>query len=176
MRNLKGVFSTSLFAFIFWVLFVLQDINILKLDIQELLSGLVISIIIGYFTSILFIKEDGLWIFKKGRIIHLIAYIPFYFIELLKANIEVAKMALSKDLNIRPGIVKIDTELKSEYGLAMLANSITLTPGTITMDIYEEDGGNTMYIHWINVETEDINEAGKIIKGDFEKKVRRIFK
>ncbi len=64
----------------------------------------------------------------------------------------------------------------SEYGLSMLANSITLTPGTITMDIAEQDGKIYYYIHWINVQTEDEKEAGDAIKGTLEKWVRRIWK
>lgn len=175
MRNVKGVFATSLLAFVFWILFIIQDINILNIDTQEIVVGLIVSIIIGYFTSPLFVKKDGLWIFKRGRIFNLLAYIPFYFIELVKANIDVAKIAFSKDLDINPGIVKIETDLKSDYGLAMLANSITLTPGTITMDIYEEDEKNYMYIHWLDVSTENEKDAGDMIKGNFEKKIRGIF-
>ena len=53
-----------------------------------------------------------------------------------------------KDIN--PGIVKIPTDMKSDYGIAALANSITLTPGTITMDFAEEDGQNYLYVHWID--------------------------
>lgn len=176
MRNIKGVLATSIFTFIFWVLFVIQDINPLNLDLQEIIAGIIVSLIIGYFTSTLFVKEDGLWIFKKGRLFKLIAYIPFYLIELIKANIEVAKRTFSKELDINPGIVKIKTDLKSEYGLAMLANSITLTPGTITMDIYEEDEENYLYIHCIDVSSEDLVEAGEAIKGGFEKRIKGVFK
>lgn len=175
MRNIKGVFATSLFAFVFWILFVLQDINIFKIDLQELLVGVIVSVIIGYFTSPLFIKKDGLWLFKENRFFRLIAYIPFYTVALIKANIDVAKRALSKKLDINPGIVKISTELKSDYGLSMLANSITLTPGTITLDIVEEEK-NYLYIHCIDVESEDEEKAGEIIKGDFEERIRGIFK
>ena len=46
MRNKKGIFATSLFAFVFWILFVLQDINIFKIDIQEVIVGLIVSVII----------------------------------------------------------------------------------------------------------------------------------
>ena len=58
----------------------------------------------------------------------------------------------------------------------MLANSITLTPGTITMDIAEEEGQTYYYIHWIDVATADAKEAGEAIKGTLEKAVGRIFK
>ena len=59
---------------------------------------------------------------------------------------------------------------------AMLANSITLTPGTITMDIAEEDGQTYYYIHWIDVAAPSGKEAGDAIKGTLEKGVGRIFK
>lgn len=174
MNKFKSIFATSLFAFIFWILFVMQDVNIFYTSPEEVIVGLIISIIVGYITAPLFIKEDGFWIFGKGRIFKLLAYIPCYFIELVKANIDVAKRAFSK--NINPGFVKVKTDLKSDYGLSMLANSITLTPGTIVMDIYEEDNENYMYIHWIDVMSEDTLEAGEMIKGKFEKKIRGIFK
>ena len=57
----------------------------------------------------------------------------------------------------------------------MLANSITLTPGTITMDIAEQDGKSYYYIHWIDVAETDREKAGEIIKGRMEKWVRRIW-
>ena len=173
-RSVSGVISTSIFAYIFWLLFIMQDVNIIDAGAQELIVGAIISIIFGYLTSPMFIKEDGFWLFKKGRIFKLIAYIPCYLIELIKANIDVAKRAFSK--NINPGIVKVKTELQSDYGLSTLANSITLTPGTIVLDICEEDEKNYMYIHWIDVKTEDEEKAGDIIKGKFEQKIRGFFK
>ncbi len=95
---------------------------------------------------------------------------------MIKANFNVAIKSLSPNLNINPGIVKITTDLKSDYGLAMLANCITLTPGTITMDIYEDGDKNAMYIHWIDASIEDTKEASDIIKGRFEYFVRRLFR
>ena len=58
----------------------------------------------------------------------------------------------------------------------MLANSITLTPGTITMDIAEEDGKSYFYIHWIDVAETDREKAGEVIKGRMEKWIGRIWK
>lgn len=176
MRNIKSVFTTFILCFIVWWLFVLQDINIFKLDIEEAIGGVIVSIIVAYFTAPFFIKEDPFWIFKSHRWFNIIKFIPIYFIELWKANMDVAKRALSPRLNINPGIVKISTEIESDYGLSMLSNCITLTPGTITMDIVEEDGRNYMYIHWIDVVTRDIGEASNTIKGAFEPWIRRIFK
>ena len=76
---------------------------------------------------------------------------------------------------MNPGIVKVPVDLKGDYAEAMLANSITLTPGTITMDIAEQDGKTYYYVHWIDVSETDREKAGEIIKGRLENAVRRIW-
>ena len=98
--------------------------------------------------------------------------------ELLKANWDVARRALSPALPINPGIVKIPVELESDYGLMALANSITLTPGTITMDIADDEEGKTWYyIHCIDADAESApEEKGEAIKGTLEKWAGRIFR
>lgn len=176
MKKWKSFIAAFILSYIFWVLFLMQDFNILKLGAQELIAGLLVALVVAVTTSRFFVKEDGFWLFKKFRIFNLIIFIPIYIWELIKANWQVAKTALSKDIKIDPAIVKIDTDLKSDWGLAMLSNCITLTPGTITMDIYEEDNKNYLYIHWLNAETENIKKASDDIKGTFEKYVGRIFK
>jgi multicomponent Na+:H+ antiporter subunit E len=73
---------------------------------------------------------------------------------------------------IKPGIVKIKTKLKTESGITALANSITLTPGTLTVDL-TDDG--YMYIHWINVKSDDVEQASKDIASKFEWFLEKIF-
>ena len=69
----------------------------------------------------------------------------------------------------------VPSDLTKDYGEAMLANSITLTPGTITLDIAEQDGKNYYYIHWIDVAETDRDKAGEVIKGRMENWIRRIW-
>lgn len=173
--KLKSFLATFLLTYIFWLLFLMQDFNILNLGMQELITGIVVAVVVSIFCKSFFVQEDGFWIFKKFRIVNLLVFIPVYLYELIKANWDVAKKALSLKIKIKPAIVKIQTNLKSDWGLAMLSNSITLTPGTITMDIYEENNKNYLYIHWLEAETDDMKKASKIIKGKFEKYIRRIF-
>ena len=66
-------------------------------------------------------------------------------------------------------------DVPTEYGKTMLANSITLTPGTITMDIDESGGQTWYYIHWIDVRETERTAAGEMIKGRMEKWLRRIW-
>mgnify|MGYP003296738067 CR=1 FL=1 len=176
MKKISSFISTFILSYLFWILFLIQDFNIFRLGVQELLVGVVVAIIISYFTCSYFAPEDGFWIFKKFRIINFLIFVPVYLWELIKANWSVAVKSLSKNIKVEPAIVKIETDLKSDYGIAMLSNCITLTPGTITMDVLEENNKSYMYIHWIDGETEDTKEAAKIIKGKFEHYVRRIFK
>ena len=65
--------------------------------------------------------------------------------------------------------------MKSDYGVAAVGNSITLTPGTITMETTEEDGQNYLYVHWIDVAETDPEKAGEIIKGSMERALRRVW-
>lgn len=175
MKKLLSVLSTFVFCFLLWVLFT-GTYSGSETAIQEYIGGAVVSLLVAFFSSGFLIKEEPFWLFNPIRLGALLLFCIIYTWELLKANWDVARRALSPKLNINPGIVKIETEVKSDYGLAMLSNCITLTPGTITMDIIEENGKCFMYIHWIDVATTNIKEASKTIKGAFEPWVRRIFK
>lgn len=172
MKKTRGsaVFSTFIFCYLLWILFTFS------FSIQELLVGAVVSLLVAFFTAKFFIHENSLYLFNPQRLFNLILYVFIFLKELIKANLDVARRALNPALPINPGIVKVPVETESEYGIAMLANSITLTPGTITMDIAEEDGKNYFYIHWIDVASKDSKEAGEAIKGTLEKWVRRIWK
>jgi multicomponent Na+:H+ antiporter subunit E len=99
-------------------------------------------------------------------------FVPF-FIGMAKANIDVAYRVITGKIN--PGIVKISPDLKTDLGITMLANSITLTPGTLTVDIDEDK--NDLYIHWINVNERALKGKSvdcNYICGNFNKWVRRI--
>jgi multicomponent Na+:H+ antiporter subunit E len=101
----------------------------------------------------------------------LLAYIPVFAYQCLKSNIDVALRVLSPGLQIKPGIVKIRTSLKSDIARVFLANSITLTPGTMTVEMKDD----VLYIHWIEVGAEDPVAAARTIIGPFEYFLARIF-
>ena len=84
-----------------------------------------------------------------------------------------AYIVLHPLLPIKPGIVKVKTKLKSDSALTMLANSITLTPGTLTVDIDEKN--QVLYVHWIDVKATDIEETTEDVGGRFEKLLEEIF-
>ncbi len=138
--------------------------------LATIVSGVVFGLIAAlWFGSELPIRPARL--LNPVRWFWVLVYIPVFAWECFKANIDVAMRVLSPGLMLRPGIVKIRTTLKSEIARAFLANSITMTPGTMTVEIQDD----VLYIHWIDVKTDDPQLAGKIIKGPFEKLLARIF-
>lgn len=174
----SAVLVTTILCFVFWLLITGQITALIagKPSIQVLAAGCIVSILVAVFTARFFIHESAWYLLRPDRFFTLLLYCVVIFpIELIKANCDVAFRAFSPKLPVNPGIVKIPTEMKSEYGKSMLANSITLTPGTITMDVAEQDGKTNLYIHWINVTSTDPEKAGDAIKGTLEKWVGRIW-
>ncbi|MDD5530550.1 MAG: Na+/H+ antiporter subunit E [bacterium] len=153
------------FAIICFIVWVLLTWNF---GWQELTMGVVVSLFVSLFFGDKFL---GIKIFSPVRIGWMLYYIPIWIYYCIVANIDVAKRVLRPKMLIKPGIVKIRTNLKTDLGKVMLANSITMTPGTMTVDIL----GDELYIHWIYVSTEQEVEATKIIASAFEKILKHIF-
>lgn len=103
------------------------------------------------------------------RLVRFFVYLfgPF-LVALVQANLDVAMRVITGKIN--PGIVRIPTGLASDGALTLLANSITLTPGTLTVDANDES--RELYVHWINVTTEEPKASD--ICGTFPEWARRI--
>ncbi|MDA3940675.1 MAG: Na+/H+ antiporter subunit E [Spirochaetia bacterium] len=135
-----------------------------------IVSGLIVSLIIAVLFSLRHpvFKEMKL---NPRALAYFIIYFFVFAIELVKANFDVARRVLSPSLPINPGIVEVKTRLKSKIGRLFLANSITLTPGTLTVDIK----GDSLFIHWIDVTSTDTLGATKKIVENFEKYLEVIY-
>ena len=157
-----AVLSTFILCYAFWVLLTWS------FEVQELAAGAVVSLAAALFASRFFIHEKAFQLVHPRRFFSLIAYVFVFLGELIKANLDMARRCFGGCKDVNPGIVKVPVDLPDGYAQAMLANSITLTPGTITMDIAEEDGKSYFYIHWIDVAETDREKAGEVIKGRME--------
>jgi len=157
-------------AFVIWLLLTWPFANG-KIDIQVVVAGLIASIIVAVLFYEILPKEHRVFI-SPVRIFWLLVYVPVFFYYVIKANLDVVYRALHPKMPIKPGIVKIKTILKTESGITALANSITLTPGTLTVDL-TDDG--FLYIHWINVKSDDVEQATEFIARRFEWFLKRIF-
>ena len=152
-------------AFVTWLLLTWS------LQVQNIIVGLAASVIVSLLFHEILPKEHHVFI-SPIRIFWFIVYIPVFFYYVIIANIDVVYRVMHPKMPIKPGIVKIKTNLKTESGITALANSITLTPGTLTVDL-TEDG--FLYIHWINVKSTDVEEATKRIGKKFEYFIAKIF-
>ena len=146
--------------------------------INNLALGALVTLIIAAFMRDL-LTED---IRRSGNIIEKLLYFAFIYLpqylvimafRLLESNLKVAKNVIFMDIN--PGIVKIKTDLHSDTGLTILANSITLTPGTLTLDVKKKLDETYLYVHWIDLETLNHEKAGEKIKGDIEEWLKKVF-
>ncbi len=175
--SLSAIVSTAIICFLFWLVITGQLPALFSgsFSVQSLVIGACVSTFAGWFSSRFFINNSPWYLWNPARLLRLFAYFPIFFVELVKANMDVARRALSPKPKLNPGIVKVPVDVKSDYGMALVADSITLTPGTVTMDITEQDEQTYYYIHWIDVASEDPVEAGDMIKGIFERKVKGIW-
>ncbi len=152
-------------SFIVWLLLTWT------LEAQVVIAGLAASIVVSLLFHEILPKEHHIFV-SPIRIFWLLVYIPVFFYYVIIANLDVVYRALHPKMPINPGIVKIKTNLKTDSGITALANSITLTPGTLTVDL-TDDG--FLYIHWINVKSTDTEEATKHIAQRFEWFLKKIF-
>lgn len=142
-----------------------------SLDAQEMIAGGVVAVLAA--TLSLGVMREGatLTVLNPKRIAYALAYVPFLLWSIVLSNIDVARRVLKPRIDINPGIVRIHTRLKNPVGRLVLANSITLTPGTLSVDIV----GDYLYIHWMNVKERDTEAASRHIAASFEKYLEVIF-
>lgn len=104
---------------------------------------------------------------------HLLRYVGYFCVALVRANLDVARRVLSPSLPIRPALVEVRTALQSNLGRLILANSITLTPGTLSVDLR----GDHILVHWIDCPPgTDLEAATRTIAAGFEKHLRGFLK
>lgn len=163
-----GGFRSALYMFV--LLFLTWILLTFSLDWQELAAGAVVSLVITLFFEGSY-RAIGLPTLSPRRLWYMLVYVVVLGWAIIKANLDVAIRILNPKLPIRPGIVVIRTGLTSSMAKLVLANSITLTPGTFTLDVI----GDRLLIHWIDVRAEGLEEATGIISGTFERYLKEIF-
>jgi multicomponent Na+:H+ antiporter subunit E len=142
-------------------------------DWQHLVVGGFVSAFVTFMIGDLFITRPHVLKHPLRYWYFFAYYLPLFLWECLKANLDVAYRVLHPRLPINPGIVKVRSKLTTDTALTFLANSITLTPGTMSVDIDKDNG--ILYIHWIDVKTKDVESATRIIVEHFEKILTKIF-
>jgi multicomponent Na+:H+ antiporter subunit E len=151
---------TFLVMFAFWIL--LSG----KFDLFHLVLGVISSILVAALSSDLLFHEKA----RNGRLAEawrFLCYIPWLFYEIVLSTLHVTFLALHPRMKsvIDPRIVTFKTKLKKDFSHVTLANSITLTPGTITILIRDGE----YYVHALS------RKAAEGLPGEMEERVARIF-
>lgn len=154
----KNYLIMFIMLFVFWLL--LNN----SLEKEIVLLGFGISVVLPFLLCGKCAVFTNLSLSPKA-ILYSFLFLFTFLIELVKANFDVARRVLSPSLPINPGIVEVKTKLKSKIGRVILADSITLTPGTFTLEIIDD----SIFVHWIDVQSTDIQENTKLIVSQFEK-------
>lgn len=147
--------------FLFWL--VLSS----SFAIESVIIGIVASILVTVYSKDIVFAEEETSLYKFSGVIALVRFLWCLIVEVIKANIGIVKIVLDPSLPISPRfvVVPIPDNLKKNFNKVLYANAITLTPGTLTVDILEEG----YLIHAIN------EDAGNGLKGSvLEKYVMRV--
>jgi len=153
--------------------FILSMILWFMLTFEFKVPNLIVGAVASLITSLIFTRffiHNIYKLIQPHRYFWFLVYLVVFLWECLKANIDVAYRVLHPAMPIRPGIVKVKTTLKSDMAKMLLANSITMTPGTISVDIIDD----YLYIHWIYIRSEDPEVYTPIITGAFENLIKKI--
>jgi multicomponent Na+:H+ antiporter subunit E len=139
-------------TFLLYIILTAGSGNIGFWSLSELVMGVPLALLTGLIARNFLCRSASFRLLDPRRFLLLLVYVPGpFFVELTKANLDVAYRVIT--MKIRPGIIRVHSGMKTDLGIFMLANSITLTPGTLSVGIDEET--NDLFIHNINVDEGD---------------------
>jgi multicomponent Na+:H+ antiporter subunit E len=158
MQNARHSMRLFVVLFVFWLL--LNNSLAPDVVIVGIVAAFLIALFFPYGRSVL----SDLNLTPRG-LATAVVFVLYFYKELIKSNIRLAGIVLSPSLPVNPGIVKVRTKLKSPVARQLLANAITMTPGTLTVEL----SGEWLYIHWVTVESLDVDGATADIVSRFER-------
>tara|TARA_B100001964_G_C14217242_1_gene593394 strand:- start:958 stop:1446 length:489 start_codon:yes stop_codon:yes gene_type:complete len=156
------------YVYSFAVLFVPWLVLSGKFDPVHLGMGVVCSSIVAYWCADLLFQDKNATVRCRLRqLVGFIGYAAWLSWEIVLANLHVFRVAFSPRMSqlLSPKMVEFETQLEKEFSKFVLANSITLTPGTVTVRIE----GNRFLVHALT------DKAAAGLPGSMEKRIARIF-
>ncbi len=165
----SSVVSWSHYALVFTVSLLLWVLLAGNLNHDELAAGAIVSLIVTLLFGSRFTIFTG-FRFSWLAPVYILTYLGNFFVALVRANLDLAARVLAPSLPINPALVAINTKLKSPLGKLLLANTITLTPGTLTVDVVDDQ----LLVHWVYCPPGmDMQQATEKIAAAFEKNLSR---
>ncbi len=151
-------------ALLFWMLLTWS------VSIDSLIAGILVALL----TSVIFGKYFYTSIYKLRqfrRFFRVIPFLAFFTWQAIKANLDVAWRVIQPKVPIQPAIIKTPLTVKTELARAILSCALTMTPGTIVIDIRED----FLFVHWIYVDAKDPDNYALNRIRQFEKYIQYIF-
>lgn len=149
---------TTIAMFLFWILLSGEFTFIL------ITSGIVASLIVAYLSHDIFIGKADIKS-ETGRVFRFFRYLPWLLWQIILCNLEIAYLVLNPKPLVDPQLVRFKPDAKTDLGIVTLANSITLTPGTVTVEANREE----FVVHAIWQKS-----AEGIINGEMQQRVKEI--
>lgn len=164
-HSLAGRVGLSMILFILWIMLTGS------LQTDELMLGAAVAVVAAIATPRPGISHG--FILSAYAPIAVIRYLIHFLIALIRANLDMARRVLSPSLPLNPEVVEVETGLESRLGILLLANSITLTPGTLTVDVI----GDRLLVHWVDSGAgADLEQATQAIAAGFQRHIRGFLK
>lgn len=157
MKLIKNHWLMTLVTIFFWC--ILNE----SFRFTTILIGLPISVFTNVVIYLLFTDTDNAGKNDSLNFLQLLKYVIVLFFNIFKSAKTVLGIILYSDDT--PMIVTIKTKALKEWPRCLIANAITLTPGTVTIDLTDD----LLTVLWLNPTTDDPTEAARIILGHFEK-------
>ncbi len=139
-----NLFIINLLLAVLWV-FLWGDLTLYTLGI---------GLIFGYITLLLFTRirghegPDTLWNAYGRKLWRAIVFVGYFFRLLVVSNLQIAKEILTPGLSIQPRVIRYEVTGLGPFSIVTFANAITLTPGTLVVDVrHNSDGRSFLYIH-----------------------------
>jgi len=144
-----------------------------SISTYDIITGVVVGIVVGLITANLVIANPGKALNPIRWAWTIVYALYYFFIAEVRAHIDVIRRIVSPSMPIKPGIVRVPIDVKTDYALTLIANSITNTPGTVSVDV--DDQRRYLYVHWIYVRAIEPEKTRENISLTFEKFAKKIF-
>jgi multicomponent Na+:H+ antiporter subunit E len=142
------------------------------LSVDEILVGAVAALMVTLISGAHLAVFNGVR-FTPMAFAHLAGFLAVFLRSLLYANIDMARRVLSPSLPIRPAMVQVETQLESALGKLLLTNAITLTPGTLSVEVHNQ----RLTVHWVDCPPGlDMEGKTRVIVSGFERHLRGFLK
>lgn len=164
MSRAPAVISTAVILMLIW--FGLT----LSFSAQEIVLGVAVSLIIAVATAGA-LTGNMFALLHPRKAAAAAEYALYFLLQMTRANIDIFFRVFRPVIPIRPGIVEAELKVKSPRARAIVANSITLTPGTLTIDMKDD----RIFVHWVFLPDRDIHEETQRMVDSFARRLEKIF-